>query len=189
MIYLQEHLIEGQMNLITFMQIWRMSLDKEKHLSELHNKKKMPGWIFARSGAYVWELSVVYGLSLYSPKSSRWGWGGRWVLGIQAPQWGNGEGRMANGKCNVKKVTRWALGLSLTRDPPKICVVPLRGEAGRFFYQPLCIPGYRAPGGAPRRLRLPCVWPEKVPGQGDTGAWEAVCVLVCFSIYIYTLNR
>lgn len=63
---------------------------------------------------------------------------------------------MANGKCNVKKVTRWALGLSLTRDPPKICVVPLRGEAGRFFYQPLCIPGYRAPGGTPRRLRPPC---------------------------------
>lgn len=117
-------------------------------------KKKMPGWIFAKFGRYVWGLSVVYWLSLNSPKSRFWGGQRGHYLEIQEAQWGSGEGTKAwsdNKQVEyVSELFHWGEKLGyFPTNSHSVLVVKLLEQ----------LPGTQ-----------PCLWPDRVLRQGDTGA-------------------
>lgn len=117
-------------------------------------KKKMPGWIFAKFGRYVWGLSVVYWLSLNSPKSRLWGGQGGHYLEIQEAQWGSGEGTKAwSGNKQVEYVSElFHWGEKLGYFPTNSRSVPVV----KLLAQ---LPGTQ-----------PCLWPDRVLRQGDMDA-------------------
>lgn len=165
-----------------FIQMWWTDLDKEKHLSEPHDKKKItPGWIFAKFGRYLWGLSAVYCLNLNSPKSRPKGWGGSWLFGKTRSterKWGREESRW---KDVIMSVTTVGAGTQSHWGPTgKKCCPHWGGKSGVFFYQCLRITSYRVPRGASKHLRLYCVW-------SDVWAGRHRCIgsCVCFTLSLY----